>query len=213
MRDDHLPTAAYLDSLPEPTEEHPLRILFSACFSGRLCGYDGTSNGEYPVVQQLLRYKNVRPVLFCPEHFSFGTPRELCNIHGGNGYDVLDGKAAVLTEAGTDWSDGMVRGAEQMLAVALEQKVQLAVLMDVSAACGSEVIYDGHRLVEDTVYQQGPGVSAALLIRNGIKVVSQRDYYTLGLVFKKVDPEYVVNPNAIDHFQGEWYRSYFKNQE
>jgi hypothetical protein len=31
---------------------------------------------------------NVQVFNFCPEDFSFGTPRALCNIHGGDGFDV-----------------------------------------------------------------------------------------------------------------------------
>ncbi len=46
---------------------------------------------------------NVKAVTFCPEDYSFGTPRSLPDIHGGNGFDVLDGKARVLTDKGEDW--------------------------------------------------------------------------------------------------------------
>jgi hypothetical protein len=35
-------------------------------------------------------------VNFRPEDFSFGTPRMTPNSHGGNGFDVLDGKARSL---------------------------------------------------------------------------------------------------------------------
>jgi len=32
-------------------------------------------------------------VLFCPEDFALGTPREIPDIQEGNGFDVLDGKS------------------------------------------------------------------------------------------------------------------------
>lgn len=209
MQPGHLPTASYLDGLPQPNAKKPLRILFSACLSGRQCGYDGSSYGEYPVALKLIQHPNVQPVLFCPEHFAFGTPRELCDIYGGNGFDVLDGRAQVLTESGKDWTAPMIRAAEQMLQIALEQKISLAVLMDISAACGSQVIYNGNRNAVAPIYQAGAGVCAALLMRNGIPVTSQRDYNTLELVMKKLDPDYSITPGATDHHQIQWYKDYF----
>ena len=51
--------------------------------------------------------------------------------------------------------------------------------MDISAACGSQVIYERSRTRPNKRYQKGPGVCAALLLRNGFKVISQRDWRTL----------------------------------
>lgn len=209
MQPAHLPDLTFLDSLPKPTAESPLPVLFSACLAGTLCGFDGTDNGSYPVAQSLLKLPQIKPVLFCPEHFSFGTPRELCDIHGGTGQDVLDGNARVLTEAGNDWTEGMIRGAEQMLKVALENNVQLAILLDISAACGSQVISNGQRTAENRSYRIGAGVAAALLIRNGIKVISQRDFKSLQLFHHKIDPSFKVAKESIDHHQTDWYRQYF----
>lgn len=206
----HLPDKAYFDGLPAPTKEEPLRILFSACLGGVLCGYDGTNNGEYAFIPELLRHPYVKAVLFCPEDYSFGTPRGLPNIHGGTGYDVLDGKARVLTENGEDFTEGMIHAAEKMLEVARQQKVHLALLMDVSGACGSQVIYDGHRTTPTVQYQVGAGVSAALLMRNGIKVMSQRDYKTMQLLLQKLNPEHSIDKAALDHHETAWYKSYFK---
>lgn len=209
MQPEHLPDSEFFKQLPVPSIEHPLPILFSSCLAGTRCGFDGTDNGEYPAAQSLLKLPQIKPVLFCPEHFAFGTPRELCDIHGGTGQDVLDGKAKVLTEAGNDWTEGMIRGAGQMLKVAMENKVQLAILLDISAACGSQVISNGQRTAENRSYRIGAGVAAALLIRNGIKVISQRDYKTLQLLHKKIDPDFKPMKETIDHHETEWYRQYF----
>ena len=116
----------YLNSLRIPTVENPLRILMSACLAGITCGYDGSAYGEYPAAMKLLSYGNVRIVKFCPEDFSFGTPREMCDIHGGTGMDVLSGKAKVLTETGNDWTDGMIKASEKMLEVASEVETEIA---------------------------------------------------------------------------------------
>ncbi len=206
----HLPTPKEIEALPEYTPEKPMRILVSACLGGALCGVDGTSNGDAYWIKNLIALPNVKSVGFCPEEFSFGTPRNLPDIHGGNGFDVLDGRARVLSDKGEDWTQGMIAGAERMLKTAQENQIDIAILMDMSAACGSQVISDGCRLVPDRKYQMGPGVAAALLLRNGLKVISQRDYRTLEYLHRKLDPSHVVNSQAIDHHENEWYRGYFK---
>lgn len=199
----------YLKNLRIPTKDNPLRVLMSACLTGITCGYDGTANGEYPSALKILTYETAKPVKFCPEEYSFGVPREMCDIHGGNGFDVLKGTAKVLTETGKDWTEGMVSAAEKMLEIALKERVELAVLMDISAACGSQVIYEGNRFAENKVYQIGAGVCAALLINNGIKVISQRDYASLEILYAKLDSNHNINTAAIDHHEIAWYKEYF----
>lgn len=199
----------YLWNLRTPTPDNPLRVLLSACLTGVLCGYDGTANGEYPSALKLLGYDTISIHKFCPEDYSFGTPRAMCDIHGGTGMDVLEGKAKVLTENGTDWTEGMIRASERMLEIAREHDIELAVLMDISAACGSQVIYDGNRFAEEKKYQAGAGVCAAQLIRNGFKVISQRDYASLEVLYSKIDPKHNINPEATDHHQVAWYKEYF----
>ena len=193
-----------------PTKENPLRILMSACLAGLTCGYDGTANGEYPSALKLLKYDKVTIIKFCPEEFSFGTPREMCDIHGGTGFDVLNGKAKVLTETGKDWTEGMIKASEKMLEIAKNEGVELAIMMDISAACGSQVIYRGNRFTENKVYQIGAGVSAAQLLRNGFKVISQRDFASLELLYSKIDPNHIMAENLKDHHETEWYKSCFK---
>src|SRR5690606_6320297 len=78
-----------IKQIRKPTKDNPLRILMSSCLTGLKCGYDGSSYGEYPSALKLMQYDTVKIVRFCPEEFSFGTPREMCDIHGGNGLDVL----------------------------------------------------------------------------------------------------------------------------
>ncbi|MDZ4759352.1 MAG: DUF523 domain-containing protein [Bacteroidota bacterium] len=203
----------YLKNLRTPAKENPLRVLVSACLTGMLCGVDGSANGEYPSVLKLLKYHTVKLIPFCPEEFSFGTPREMCDIHGGNGMDVLNGKAKVLTESGIDWTEGMIKASKKMLEVAQRENVELAVMMDISAACGSEVIYDGNRYAEDKKYQIGTGVCTAQLLKAGFKVISQRDFAALEILYSKIDDTHIINTDAIDHNDGDWYREYFNTKK
>lgn len=204
----------FIKNLRTPTKEKPLRILSSACLMGVTCGYDGTANGSYPSALKLLSFPTAQLFRFCPEEFSFGSPREMCDIHGGDGRDVLDGKANVLTETGLDWTAGMIAAAYKMLEYATENRVELAILMDISAACGSQVIYNGNRFGENKSYQMGMGVAAALLKRNGIEIISQRDFASLELLYQKLDNAHVVNREALDHHETSWFQKYFyENRE
>ena len=133
----------------------------------------------------------------------------MCDLHGGTGEDVLDGKAKMLSESGKDWSEGIIKASEKMLQVAQANDVELCIMMDVSAACGSQVIYDGNRFAEEPKYQIGMGVCAAQLKRHGFQVISQRDYASLEILYSKLDANHQVNESALDHHEIEWYKEYF----
>lgn len=200
----HLPSEAEIAAWPTFTREHPLEVLASACLTGIPCGVDGTSYGApYSHTDHLLHLPNVHVLDFCPEDFAFGTPRRTPDIHGGTGFDVLDGAARILSDAGEDWTAQLLGAAQSMLRVAQENNVRLALLMDISAACGSQVIYDGPR--SEGRHRAGQGVCAALLIRHGFKVVSQRDHRTLDVLLSKLDPSYQADPAARDHHETPWY--------
>jgi uncharacterized protein YbbK (DUF523 family) len=204
----HLPTPNDIGRWPTFTAEEPLKVLVSSCITGVSCGADGTSyEAPYLHTARLLALPNVMAVPFCPEDFALGTPRDVPDIDDGNGFDVIDGKARVVTSAGRDCTQEIVAAANAMLALAEREDVKLALLMDISAACGSQVIYLGDR--RDGVYQRGQGVCAALLARHGVPVVSQRDFKTLGAIVHKLDPDVTPPPGARDHHESDWYRSYF----
>lgn len=184
-----------------------MRVLLSGCLAGARVGYDGSSYGAHPQIVGLLDRRNVSAISFCPENFSFGTPRALCDIHGGDGHDVLAGRARVLTADGEDWTTGMIAGAREMVAQARAADVDLAVLMDISGACGSQVIYRGSR--SEGAYQAARGVAAAALVEAGVPVMCQRDLRTLELVLRKLDPERPIRDDRFDHHESDWYRGYF----
>ncbi len=201
---DHLPSEVEIREWPLFTEEFPLTLLASACLRGVPCGVDGTSYGApFSHTERLFRLPNVHVVTFCPEDLAFGTPRATPDIHGGDGFDVLDGRARVLSDTGEDWTQPMIDAAHVMLMKARGNQVRLALLTDTSAACGSEVIYRGARTQGH--HQAGQGVCAALLIRHGIRVLSQRDYRTLDHILSKLDPTHQANPDARDHHETNWY--------
>jgi uncharacterized protein YbbK (DUF523 family) len=202
MRLPHAPEK--LESLRAPTPSDPLRILVSGCLAGNPCGVNGTDYGLGVILRDLLALPTVSVITFCPEDDAIGTPRTMPDIHGGDGFDVLDGRARVLDEHGADLTDKMVSGARNMLKTAIAARAELAILTDMSAACGSQVISDGCRLVADRRWQLGVGVAAALLLRAGIPVVSQRDFLTLGRLRARLEPGWVPPEEARDHHDHPW---------
>lgn len=199
-----LPSEEEIRSLPTT----PLRVMVSACLGGRPCTFDATSCGDHQVINELMALPNFHSVLFCPEEYAFGCPRELCNIVAGDGFAVLDGQARVETHDGQDWSEGMIRAADRMLEVAREERIDLAILLDISAACGTTTIYDGHR--DNKNYRKGPGVCAARLMEAGIGVMSQRDFGSLEILRNHLDPTHRVDESAYDHHRSSWYIEYFE---
>lgn len=193
-----------VDELRTPTESDPWRVLVSGCLAGRPCGVEGTDYGLGVVLRDLIHLPTLRAIPFCPEEHALGTPRSMPDIHGGDGFDVLDGRAKVLDEHGVDLTAQMIAGAEAMLAHARAERAELAMLTDSSAACGSQVISLGCRLVAERKHQKGVGVATATLLRAGIAVVSQRDFHTLALLRARLDASFTPPSDLRDHHEHAW---------
>ncbi|MDP6934512.1 MAG: 2-thiouracil desulfurase family protein [Myxococcota bacterium] len=193
-----------IQALRTPSVESPWRVLLSGCLAGLPCGVDGTDYGLGAARPRWLSENRVHCLSFCPEDHGMGTPRTMPDLHGGDGFAVLDGTARVLDEHRVDLTAAMLAGARAMLNLAVEHEVDLAVLTDRSGACGSQVISIGCRYEEPVQHRRGVGVAAALLIRHGIPVVSQRDPRTLGLLGARLDPAYAPGPEVVDHHLSPW---------
>ncbi len=148
-------------------------VLVSACLAGRACRFDGSGAGgsaDDPVARLVAEG---RAVLVCPEvDGGLGTPRPPAEIVGGDGADVLEGRARVLTAAGLDVTDAYLAGAERALEAAREAGATTAVLKARSPSCGRGQIYDGSFSRSSMA---GDGVTAALLVREGIAVMTEEE--------------------------------------
>ena len=193
--------------LESATKDDPLRVMFSACLIGQPTGWDAQSYDE-PLAMRLAKLDCVSEIPFCPEDVSLGTPRPLTTLHGGHGHDVLAGRARVVETTGRDVTAELLTGSHAMLKWATQQEVELAILMDVSDACGSHAIYIGDP--KERRYQQGPGLAAAMLMNAGIPVLAQRDYATLNRLVAALAPTYEPDPEAIDFVDHPWFVDYFK---
>ncbi|WCK53562.1 DUF523 domain-containing protein [Aneurinibacillus sp. Ricciae_BoGa-3] len=145
--------------------------LISACLMGCECRYDGKANYKEEIEQLI---KEGRAVPACPEQLGgLSTPRNPAEIVGGDGFDVLDGKARVVDNTGQDVTEQFLQGARQALRIAKAAGATHAILKERSPSCGSTGIYDG---TFSRTKQPGVGVAAALLIRNGIQVESEEKW-------------------------------------
>ncbi len=127
--------------------------LVSSCLVGLLTRYDGKIK-TMPEVFDRLAGANWIPI--CPEQLGgLATPRSPADLVGGDGHDVLKGKARVITRDGHDVTANFIRGAEQVLAIARGQAVTAIYLKARSPSCGLSPIM---------------GVTAALLQDHGFRV-------------------------------------------
>lgn len=141
--------------------------LVSACLVGVNCNYEG-KNWLDPKMLEEFKKGNLFPV--CPEVLGgLSVPRVPAEIQGGDGSDVLSGKAKVINEKGTDVTSQFVAGATAALKFAQTIGAKEALLIERSPSCGCGLIFDG--TFSDKCVE-GNGVTAALLEKNGIKVIS-----------------------------------------
>lgn len=143
-------------------------IIVSACLMGCCCRYDDKNNLKEDIARLVQEGKGI-PV--CPEQLGgLSTPRPPAEIIGGNGFDVIHGKARVVDVNGKDVTAQFIKGAKETLKIAQLVGAKSAILKQRSPSCGSKEIYDGSFSHKRT---DGMGVTAALLTKNGITVADE----------------------------------------
>ena len=141
-------------------------ILVSACLFGVNCRYDGMSKPNEKVLKLKERYNCI---LVCPEvSGGLPIPRLPSEIVGDK----------VIMCDGTDVTAQYSKGAHLALKTAKENDCKIAVLKSRSPSCGKGQIYDG---TYTKTLINGNGVTADLLIANGITVLDETELNKLGL--------------------------------
>lgn len=134
--------------------------MVSACLLGLACRYDGRSV-EYGEILALREKYNLIPI--CPEIYGgLPTPRTPSERVGER----------VISHDGKDNTESYLTGARQALRLAELFNCKIAILKERSPSCGTHQIYDGSfekRLVS------GMGTTAELLVKNGIRVLSENE--------------------------------------
>lgn len=139
------------------------RILVSACLLGEKVRYDGAGKTLSHDIWQKWQDEG-RLVSICPE-VSGGLPVPRLPA------EMAD-KDTVINAKGEDVTDAFIVGAEQALRLTQKHNIHLAVLKENSPSCGSHFIYDG---TFSGTKKTGQGITAALLLKNGIKVFSENE--------------------------------------
>jgi len=159
------------------------KILVSRCLLGHRVRYDGGASGPFDLLEQWIEEGRVVPL--CPEVAGgLPTPRAAAEIPGGQGGEVLDGIAAVITTEGEDVSAQFLEGARQALDLVQKHGIRVAVLKANSPSCGNLLTYDG---TFSGVKVSGEGVTAALLKRHGVRVFSELELVEAAVTLAALD--------------------------
>ncbi|MFH1679501.1 MAG: DUF523 domain-containing protein [Candidatus Eisenbacteria bacterium] len=141
--------------------------IISACLVGVECRFDGGTRAS-ATWKRLAAQGGFVPV--CPEQLGgLPTPRSPAEIESGGGEEVLDGKTRVVDVLGVDRTAEHVHGAREVLRIARLVGATEAILKERSPSCGCKTLRRGGRTIE------GKGVTAALLEREGIRLVSDEE--------------------------------------
>ncbi len=128
--------------------------LVSGCLLGLKTRYDGKIIPS-EACRKAIAGAVCIPV--CPEQLGgLSTPRVAADLVGGDGHDVLSGKARVITRNSEDVTENFILGAQQVLEIARQQTIAKIFLKAGSPSCG---------------FTPKIGVTAALLQREGFEVV------------------------------------------
>ena len=146
------------------------RVVVSACLAGVACTHEARPKTRDWAVRLVAEG---RAVLVCPEVAGgLPIPRPAAEMQGGDGGEVLDGRARVVDEHGTDVTAAYLAGAATASEAARAANAALAVLKARSPSCGCGRVYDG---AFGGTLIDGDGVTAARLKREGLHVVSDEE--------------------------------------
>ncbi|ASU83527.1 DUF523 domain-containing protein [Nocardiopsis gilva YIM 90087] len=149
------------------------KILVSACLIGRRVRFDGRAKTVEDEILDRWRAER-RLVVHCPEVAGgLPVPRPPAEIEAASGATaVLTGNARIRTPQGADVTTFFLAGAHAALDTARQHGVRIAILKESSPSCGVHRVYDGSFTGATT---SGPGVTARLLLDNGIAVFTESE--------------------------------------
>ena len=157
-------------------------ILASSCLIGKKCAYDGKARTNLKVLK-LCSSSYVKCFDICPELIAgLPCPREKNEIQGGTGREVLEGKAIVISESGQHNTKYFISGAKKVLNMAIKSGISIALMKSNSPSCSNKKIYSGNF---DNTLINGAGVTASLLMKSGIKVLSENEIDEVFELLKK----------------------------
>ncbi|MEA3223696.1 MAG: DUF523 domain-containing protein [Thermodesulfobacteriota bacterium] len=156
--------------IPDPCSHIKEPVLVSACLLGIACRYDGKSKYSITFTEDM----NILPIPVCPEQLGgLPTPRAPSDLIGGDGRDVLEGKARLLNSEGVDVTENFIKGGRQTCNIARILNAKKAILKEDSPSCGV------HMVKMSGKWTKGIGVAAAMLSNMGLKIVNEGEIESL----------------------------------
>lgn len=136
-------------------------ILVSACLLGENCKYNGGNNFDSKLVEKL-QQSGGKIISVCPEVLGgLSTPRIPSEVVQG----------VVINREGINVDREFRFGAERALNIAMQEKVDFAVLKANSPSCGFGQIYDGTFSGTKVL---GNGIFADLLAKRGVRIFTEK---------------------------------------
>jgi len=137
-------------------------ILVSACLLGVNCRYNGKTK---PCEKILKLVKNDILIPVCPEQLGgLKTPRPPALFLNEN---------TLINTENIDVTDNFNRGAEEVLKICKLYGIKKAILKERSPSCGKNYIYYLEKGKE--VLKNGSGLTARLLLKNNIEIISEEE--------------------------------------
>ncbi|MCP4075215.1 MAG: DUF523 domain-containing protein, partial [Gammaproteobacteria bacterium] len=115
------------------------KILISSCLLGEAVRYDGKHQCQHhKVLKEWINQHRV--ISFCPEVAGgLPVPRVAAEILGGDGTDVLSGRAKVMDKTGKNVTEVFIKGAHSALSACNQHHIKLAILARRSPSCGDRL--------------------------------------------------------------------------
>lgn len=146
-------------------DKNNLDQAISACLLGIPCRWNEKGKNNPKAIKEFLKGKTL---VICPEVMAgLPTPRPACEITGGDGKDVLTGKAKIVDKNGNDYTKDFIKGAKLAMDLIQKNEIKKVLLKSGSPTCGAAHIYTGDFSGQK---KEGLGVFAALLQAHGIEI-------------------------------------------
>lgn len=143
--------------------------LISACLCGVNCKYNGLNNYNKHCDDL---FKKGKAILICPEQLGgLPTPRVPSEMNN-SAEEILKRKGEIFTKDGRDVTEEFIKGAKEVIEIAKKLDIEGAILKEGSPSCGVNFVYDG-TFTGNKI--KGRGITAEILIENGIDVISEND--------------------------------------
>ncbi|MBW1917188.1 MAG: DUF523 domain-containing protein [Deltaproteobacteria bacterium] len=136
-------------------------VVISACLVGIPCRYNG-GHCQSPALIHCLR--QIPFLALCPEVLGgLSVPRRPAEIKGGDGFDVLAGRAYLINDQGQDVTPQFLAGAYRCLELVRSLSSPVCYLKARSPSCGWTESGETNGVV---------GVFAGLLVQEGYRVIA-----------------------------------------